>query len=184
MDDRAGTRRIGHGSEIDEYRDKSILGEQLLPFMNVVSGRQPMLIYVPDEVPTKSKWKCELRTMEEWRLQLENQCKALAHPNAPSSLKHKVDGRIVQAATAGFDSVADTMRLEKNDSTIFWETLRGSTLRICGLWVNPTYSEENNPNNRAMNLVLAPGYDLPSADLEILADAGRCWIEYTEQVHG
>src|SRR5438309_1648438 len=45
MDDRAGTVRIGHGSEIKRYRGKSILGEQLLPFMNVVCGRQPMLVY-------------------------------------------------------------------------------------------------------------------------------------------
>jgi hypothetical protein len=182
MDDRERTIRRGHGRPIEQYRGKSILGKQLLPFMNVVCGRQPMLVYVPDDVAHKSKWKCELRTLEEWRFQLEWHCKALAHPDAPPDLKHKVDERIVEAPMAGFDSVVETMRLDTNDSTKFWETLQTSTLRVCGLWVNPTYSGENNPNNRAVNLVLGPGYDLPPADLEILAEAGRCWIQYTAQL--
>ena len=158
MDD--GTVREGHGTAVKRYRNTSIRGEQLLPFIEGVPPElrpEPLLIYVKDEETGKSRWKCELRCMSDWRIQFQD-----LYPD-------------------GLESLPETMRLESKDSDVFWATLRASTLRICGLWVNPT-SEVGVPNNRCLNLVLGPiqGHKIRPADLRILAEQGESWIEYTE----
>ncbi len=156
MDD--GIVRIGHGNEVKRYRGTSISGQQLLPFMQGLSRPEPMLIYVPDEVREKAKWKCELRTMADWCIQLQD-----SYPD-------------------GFENLPEKVRLDTNESTIFWRTLRESTLLIRGLWVNPSHNLKL-PNNRAINLVLGPiqGHQPRPADLKIFSGNGRCWIEYAEQ---
>ncbi len=157
MDD--GTERVGHGSPVERYRGLSIPGKLLLPFFDHAFRPEPILIYVPDEVEGKAKWRCELRTIVDWRIQLQDQ-----YPD-------------------GFEMLPAEVRLSDTDLRVLWDSLRASTFRITGLWVNPSHSLEL-PNRRALNLGLGPirGHLLRPADLEVSSDDKRCWIEYTKDI--
>ncbi|MCE9553063.1 MAG: hypothetical protein K8T91_06750 [Planctomycetes bacterium] len=156
MDD--GTEREGSGDAVERYRDKSIRGALLDAFVNGMYGALAVLIYVPDEI-RKAKWRCELRTLEDWRIQLQDQ-----YPE-------------------GFDSLPETVRLRDEDFNILWKNVRESSLRVCGFWVNPSHSL-NFPGGKDINIVLGPikGRQLSPATFRAIPDAGRCWIEYSEDV--
>ena len=155
-----GIVRIGSGNEVEHYRNKSICGEQLKPFVEGTLRPEPVLIYVPDEVKPKSKWKCELRTIPNWRILLQDE-----HPD-------------------GFDVLPDKVRINPAMSELLWNSLLSSTFRVCGFWVNPSRRDEI-PHGEAINLVLGPigGDQLQPADLRLYSEEERCWIEYAEDLN-